>query len=88
MYSSFQGGSAKAVGPVRALEFDSSGTILWSGDDKVSCLQFSSLIQTRVPLNGKILGSAKDQNLRVHINSGDDVLVKYNRSHVTGCFIG
>ncbi|XP_065065547.1 WD repeat-containing protein 13-like [Rhopilema esculentum] len=36
-----KGGSAKALGPVRALEFDTSGNILWSGDDKGSVFAFS-----------------------------------------------
>lgn len=36
-----KGGSAKALGPVRALEFDTSGNVLWSGDDKGSVFAFS-----------------------------------------------
>eukprot|EP00794_Sanderia_malayensis_P008926 gene8926-9878_t len=36
-----KGGSAKVLGPVRALEFDGSGNILWSGDDKGSIFSFA-----------------------------------------------
>eukprot|EP00112_Aurelia_sp_Birch-Aquarium-sp1_P007521 Seg1820.2 transcript_id=Seg1820.2/GoldUCD/mRNA.D3Y31 product="WD repeat-containing protein 13" protein_id=Seg1820.2/GoldUCD/D3Y31 len=36
-----KGGSVKALGPVRALEFDTSGSTLWSGDDKGSVFAFS-----------------------------------------------
>ena len=36
----FKGGIAKALGPVRALEFDTSGSVLWSGDDKVCLIVF------------------------------------------------
>jgi len=36
-----KGGVAKALGPVRALEFDTSGIVLWSGDDKGSVFAFS-----------------------------------------------
>ena len=43
----------KALGPVRALEFDTSGTTLWSGDDKVT--NFSPYSSVHVFMNPEMI---------------------------------
>lgn len=50
-----KGGSAKVLAAVRALEFDSSGTILWSGDDKGSVFAFAINITGKLQRTRRII---------------------------------